>query len=255
VSTFVLKTVISAESRFILCEAIIPCVLGSPGRSTLVKECLVKKISKRFVSKNIFSKFAPKLCFSMKKLYTIVWLLMTSLVLSAAEISQEQALENARSFMLQKSVGRQAKARAPKLMNMQAVPTGMPELYAFNIEGGGYVIASADDRTLPVLGYSLTGRFDASQMPDNMCAWLQGYAEQIRMLGNVSAASVAAADPGLTAIKPLIQTRWGQEEPYNLKSPVVDGQQTVTGCVATAMAQVMYYHQWPSKNLPTFISW
>lgn len=115
---------ISAESRFILCEAIIPCVLGSPGRSTLVKECLVKKINKRFVSKNIFRNFAPKLCFSMKKLYTIVWLLMTSLVLSAAEISQEQALENARSFMLQ------------------------------NIEGGGYVIASADDRTLPVLGYT-----------------------------------------------------------------------------------------------------
>ena len=149
----------------------------------------------------------------MKKLYTIVWLLMTSLVLSAAEISREQALENARSFMRQKSDDSQAASRARNSMNMQAVPTGMPELYAFNIEGGGYVIASADDRTLPVLGYSLTDRFDASQMPDNMRSWLQGYAEQIRMLGNVSATSAAVADLGLTAIEPLIQTRWGQEAP------------------------------------------
>lgn len=72
-------------------------------------------------------------------------------------------------------------------MNMQAVPTGLPELYAFNIEGGGYVIASADDRTLPVLGYSQTGSFDVNQIPDNMRTWLQGYAEQIRMLGDADA--------------------------------------------------------------------
>ena len=191
----------------------------------------------------------------MKKLYTIVWLLMMSLVLSAAEISLEQALGNARSFMLQKSGDKLGKKRVQGRMNMQAVPTGMPELYAFNIEGGGYVIASADDRTLPVLGYSLTGRFDASQMPDNMRSWLQGYAEQIRMLGNVSATSAAVADLGLTAIEPLIQTHWGQEAPYNLQAPVVNGLQTVTGCVATAMAQVMYYHQWPkavTTDIPAY---
>ena len=204
----------------------------------------------------------------MRKIYVIVLLLMTSLMLSAAEISQEQALVNARSFMLQKSgdrlpnvqssesrqarlIGRvvtdedEVKACAPKSVDMQAVPTGMPELYDFNIEGGGYVIASADDRTLPVLGYSLTGRFDASQIPDNMRSWLQGYAEQIRLLGDVSAAAAAAADPGLTAIEPLMQTRWGQNAPYNLQTPVANGKQTLTGCVATAMAQVMYYHQWP----------
>lgn len=76
---------------------------------------------------------------------------MTSLVLSAAEISQEQALVNVRSFVHQKSGGSLIQKRVQRSTNMQAVPTGMPELYAFNIEGGGYVIASADDRTLPVL--------------------------------------------------------------------------------------------------------
>lgn len=186
----------------------------------------------------------------MKKLYTIVWLLMTSLVLSAAEISQEQALANARSFMRQKSSAGLGLKRVQGRKNMQAVPTGMPELYAFNIEGGGYVIASADDRTLPVLGYSPTGCFDASQMPDNMRAWLQGYAEQIRVLGDVSAAAAVVADPGLTAIEPLMQTRWGQYAPYNQLTPVANDKQTATGCVATAMAQVMYYHQWPKAATP-----
>lgn len=59
----------------------------------------------------------------------------------------------------------------------------------------------------------------------------------------------------MTAIEPLIQTRWGQESPYNLQAPVVNGLQTVTGCVATAMAQVMYYHQWlkaVTTDIPTY---
>jgi hypothetical protein len=81
---------------------------------------------------------------------------MMSMTLTAAEISQQQAQGNACSFMLQKSGGWMAAARARKTINMQPAETGMPELYAFNTEGGGYVIASADDRTLPVLGYSLT---------------------------------------------------------------------------------------------------
>ncbi len=90
----------------------------------------------------------------MKKTYSILWLLMMSMALTAAEISQQQAMDNARSFMLQKKGGRTAAARARKTINMHPAETGMPELYAFNTEGGGYVIASADDRTLPVLGYS-----------------------------------------------------------------------------------------------------
>ena len=79
---------------------------------------------------------------------------MTSLMLSAAEISQEQALGNARSFILQKSGGSLVPKRVQRSMNMQAIPTGIPELYAFNIEGGGYVIASSDLHLVVMLGYN-----------------------------------------------------------------------------------------------------
>lgn len=183
----------------------------------------------------------------IKYFYTTLWLLLSTTMLSAAEMSERQAMEQARQFMLQVSKNSQtARTRAIRNVSMTTTPTGLPELYAFNIEGGGYVIASADDRTLPVLGYSLTGRFDVDRIPDNMRAWLQGYAEQIRMLGNAIVTSTTDSDPSMTAIEPLVKTHWGQREPYNLQTPIIsDNQHAATGCAATAMAQVMYYHQWP----------
>ena len=183
----------------------------------------------------------------IKFFYTTLWLLLSTAMLSAAEMSEQQAMEQARQFMLQVSNNSQvARTRAIRHVSLTATPTGLPELYAFNMEGGGYVIASADDRTLPVLGYSLTGSFDVDRIPDNMRAWLQGYSEQIRMLGNAPVPSTTDSDPSMTAIEPLIKTHWGQDEPYNLQTPILySNQHAATGCAATAMAQVMYYHQWP----------
>lgn len=182
----------------------------------------------------------------IKYFYTTLWLLLSFTMMSAAEVSEQEAMEHAREFMLQVSNNSKARIRTIRNVSMTATPTGLPELYAFNMECGGYVIASADDRTLPVLGYSLTGSFDVDRIPDNMRAWLQGYAEQIRMLGNATVTSTPDSDPSMTAIEPLIKTHWGQREPYNLQTAILySNQHAATGCAATAMAQVMYYHQWP----------
>lgn len=43
----------------------------------------------------------------------------------------------------------------------------------------------------------------------------------------------------------LLSTTWSQEYPYNLSCPSDDGGRCVTGCVATAMAQVIKYHNYP----------
>jgi hypothetical protein len=82
-----------------------------------------------------------------------------------------------------------------------------------------------------------------------MRAWLQGYADQIAWLqsnasdGNdVNNKARAPQRAGKTAIEPLVETRWNQGSPYNLLCPMIDGTRTVTGCVATTMAQLMYYH-------------
>ena len=74
---------------------------------------------------------------------------------------------------------------APALKGSKALmpaPTEATKIYAFNIEGGGFVIASGDQRTLPVLGYSTTGSIDWSRMPENMRSWLKLYDEAIATL-------------------------------------------------------------------------
>lgn len=121
--------------------------------------------------------------------------------------------------------------------------------YAFNIDGGGFIIVAGEDRANQVLGYSDRGRLDFNNLPDNFKALLGSYQEEIEYLQshpelNVTPAVRTARSAG---IEPLIKAHWGQEMPYYLQCPVYNGEYCVVGCVATAMAQVMYYWQYPTN--------
>ena len=187
----------------------------------------------------------------------------TGLTLFAAEVSQQEAMEKASAFMQQRKGSTTAMRRAQLPLNMQQAEAGSQLLYAFNIEGGGFVIASGDDRTIPILGYSLTGSIDADCMPDNMRSWLQSYADDIRRLSKSYTAPQTSEGIQLAPIMPLLQTTWYQVAPYDLMTPVYDGEEkpswkgkhSATGCVATAMAQVMYYHRWPQDATTTIPSY
>ena len=114
---------------------------------------------------------------------------------------------------------------------------------------------SGDDRIEDILGYSDDGQIDIDNMPDNLRYWLECYEEQIKLLDNGRLESPKAETrSGRTAIEPLIKTAWNQSSPYNLQCPVVDEKETSTGCVATALAQIMYYYQWPKScpDLPEY---
>ena len=94
-------------------------------------------------------------------------------------------------------------------------------------------------------------------MPENVKAWLQGYTEQIAMLETYVPQQQNAAQytSQWTAIAPLTKTKWNQSAPYNNQCPLHDGERSVTGCTATAMAQVMKYHEWPkdkTKPIPSY---
>ena len=128
-------------------------------------------------------------------------------------------------------------------------------LYVFSMsEAGGFVIVSNDDRTLHILGFSETGVLDLENMPDEQRAWLQGYADEIAWL-KLHDAGIApmgttrgsrAGSHETETIEPLLTTTWAQRAPYNDLCPeYASGKRAVTGCVATAMAQVMNYHKWP----------
>lgn len=119
-------------------------------------------------------------------------------------------------------------------------------VYVFSREGAGFVITSADDVATPVLGYSDRGTITATQMPDNMVWWLGEYSREIEYAAKHPMRMLNAPQrPVRDPIAPLCSTRWNQGSPYNNLCPVISGRHTYSGCVATAMAQVMKHHNWP----------
>ena len=177
---------------------------------------------------------------------------------SGADVTPEQALQQARQFMLSKmqhqGKGKQAPATAPQM----TLAGRVNDLYVFNAaqSNGGYVIVSNDDCAVPVLGYSERGTLDVARMPENMRAWLQGYADQIswaKAHPKKTHRMMRAKSKVKTPIEPLVQTLWNQHEPYNNLCPDYQpGARSVTGCVATAMAQVMYFTEMRAGSTTTY---
>lgn len=160
----------------------------------------------------------------------------------ADEVTEKQALEEAQQFVASHN-------------NRKSTPTvksagQVSGLYLFNVSGnGGFVIVSNDDQTMPILGFGESGNIDPDDLPDNMRAWLQSYADQIAWLQSngkdakdTNNRSRAPRRTAKTDIGPLVKTNWNQSIPYYNLCPEIDGTKTVTGCVATTMAQLMYYH-------------
>ena len=187
---------------------------------------------------------------------TIVALTVTQFVW-AEDVTPEEALRQAQDFMQQRvaSGSRPRKAQG----TLQLTPTQQVSgLYIFNVaDDGGFVIVSNDDRTVPVLGFSDSGCIDPDNMPENMKAWLQGYADEIAWLAtrndqttnspnNRSKAPSRVGSHDTTPIAPLIATKWDQGKPYNNLCPLDGSLKSVTGCLATAIAQVMKYHEGPA---------
>ena len=132
-----------------------------------------------------------------------------------------------------------------------------PAVYVFNGEDG-FVLVSAEDDARAILGYSDHGRFDATDMPENMQFWLQMYADELAskptstpsLKGRVQRRTAAHAQATYPTISPILgDVEWGQDEPYNNLCPTVGGERSVTGCVATAISQIMYAHKYPTKGI------
>ena len=182
----------------------------------------------------------------MKKLLFTLLAVMATLAMNAEQVSKQEALQKAQHFMPGKSF---TVASSPSMTRGVESPTDEADLYILNADGGGFVIVSGDDRTEPILGYSDKGEFRLDHMPDNVRYWLESYVEQIKALDKgatpVIKARTRSAQP---VIEPLIKTQWDQYAPYNLRCPEFSKQHSLTGCVATALAQVMYYYQCPETS-------
>ncbi len=113
----------------------------------------------------------------------------------------------------------------------------------------GFIVVPADEQMPRVLAYSDDAHFRTSDMPDRIRLWLEGYADMAAVGVDAPDALsrwLAASRQQQHDIQPLLgQRMWGQDSPYNLYCPDVNGEACPSGCVATALAQVMAYHGWP----------
>lgn len=118
-----------------------------------------------------------------------------------------------------------------------------PLLYAFNISGDqGFIIASADDQAEPILGYCDSGHFDPTNIPSNLQACMDEWAEEISLAQADGYASIAPSTPAKAkaSVARLTRSTWGQNSPF-YNQCAFDGTICATGCLPTAMAQLMYF--------------
>ncbi|MBQ0113261.1 MAG: C10 family peptidase [Bacteroidales bacterium] len=204
----------------------------------------------------------------MRKTFTfIAMFLAISSAVWAKPVSLERAQTIAMNFWTSNAFGKWSE------MNNVTSLVDIEEMYVFAGNNGGYVIVSADDCALPILGYSPTSRMQAP-LPDNMLNWLRAYAWEIKQMREhgVEASNMvssqwaelenASVSPRKSSIvvSPLITTTWSQGTYYNNMCPVDNSSQhAAVGCVATATAQVMKYWNHPvqgrgsrSYNHPTY---
>jgi hypothetical protein len=145
---------------------------------------------------------------------------------------------------------------------------GLDDYFVFTLPGKGYVIVSAEDILQPVIGYSFDAVYVDKDQPDSYRNFMQSYSDEIAYIRSntlTQSAEIKALwdyysspDPTLfdlskdgKSVEPLITSKWNQSYPYNYYCPVDpngSGGHVYAGCVATAMAQVMYYWRYPMQG-------
>lgn len=203
----------------------------------------------------------------MKKLLFILLLLPTMVL--AAPVDPNLAQQIAQNFInsTDDSVSAQSPVNQPRrLKRVIKQATETQPYYIFNNEDGGFVIVAGDDCATPILGYSNEGCIDLDNIPIQLQELLQAYALEIKEAvdNNLQATDEVAeswasyrqipqAQTTATAVNALITTSWNQYPYYNIKCPSDPslsslGGHPTTGCVATAMAQIMKYWEYPKKG-------
>lgn len=195
----------------------------------------------------------------IKKFISTTTFALVAIAMSAAPISRNQALKRATESLVQQGVSIEASTMT---MAAKAPARGVSQTSAYYIFNGNnsFVIAAGDDQLPPVLGYSDCGIIDTDNMPDGLKELLEMYAYEASTVSSVSTAysPMPKESISLPAIAPLVTCHWNQGAPYNtLCPPNSEGGTSVTGCVATALAQILYCHKWPNvlqHDIPGYVT-
>lgn len=187
-----------------------------------------------------------------------------ALPILAAPRTLSQAKAIAAKFAAQKG-GSVKNAARRSLTCARASQADMP-YYVFNQgDNQGFTIVSADDELPEIVGYADSGAFDNGNVPEGLAAFMEAYTKTATAIlagdkdatDNLDELSAIRRTGKATAVSPLLGSiAWDQTEPFNNLCPLWNGtDRAVTGCVATAMAQVMAYYKYPDKlqaDIPSY---
>lgn len=168
----------------------------------------------------------------------------------ARRISEKDASMAAGKFLTaRKSMYRKAPAMASAKAVYAPSLRGEALYYVFNnADADGFTIVSGDDELPLVLGFTTSGSFDADNIPANVKYWLDEYKREIEYFYQTGKGARIITGDSQQKIGPLLTTNWDQTRPYNNMCPEVSGALSVTGCVATAMAQNLNFYEWPPRG-------
>lgn len=193
-----------------------------------------------------------------KHLLLLFAMCFVQLMAFAGPRSYQQALKIAQQQAERLGISMDAMSPQPRMV--QKTNGIVPAYYV--IENGtnkGYTIVSADDRLPEIVGYAKQGNYTEDTLPEAYVEFITAYQKFVEEVkaGNPHALRTAAEAKALResasytqpTVAPLLgNIQWNQGDPYNRMCPEYDGvNKAVTGCVATAMAQVMGYWKYPSQ--------
>lgn len=201
-------------------------------------------------------------------------LLMPMVVMAGPRsFQQAKAIAEKQAALLGVTIDQKAMTKARKQGDKGEMNLSQQSYYVFpNANSKGFTIVSGDDRLPEIVGYSSQGSYDENNLPEGFISFMKAYqnlynkvnlgdAEALKNLAeikawrnkkNASAASTSAVAPLLGNIE------WDQTSPYNNMCPKYDSVHVAaTGCVATAMAQVMAYYKYPKQlkaDIPGYVN-
>ncbi len=208
----------------------------------------------------------------MKKFFLSTSALFLFALLFAKDVDKNQALQVAKNFYQQATI-QTIPVEHIQLVYECRTPAGVgrssddrPVYYVFNVNQHGFIIVSGDDLVQPVLGYSESSSYTLNDLAPSLKKWMNNYEKQIVYVKeNVSSTTAeitrmwadytsgvfsSPSSRGTAAVNPLCQTQWNQSPYENAMCPYDNnhGERTVTGCVATAMAQIMKFWNYPTQG-------
>lgn len=181
----------------------------------------------------------------MKFIYILSFLLSTVPVF-ATPVTPDATLKRLRSKNMSRVIGAPQTSHF-KISKIMTDSCGNNTVYLFDSKDG-FVVTPADDAFPALLGYGDSQIYDsADNLPTGFNEWLQ-YMSRCISEAAVDENEFSVGYSVGEAIAPLCMSSWGQGEPFNLECPEYNGEKCLSGCVATAMAQVMKYHNWPPQG-------